>query len=65
MERKLLIDVDMFDYCEAFGLPHEPVRIMCGTHDWAAMEITPYQLKDFLDKCIDMKLINKEKLKLK
>ena len=59
MERKLLIDVDMFDYCEAFGLRHEPVRIFNCLHDWVTMKITPHQLKDFLDKCIDMKVSNK------
>ena len=62
MENTLFVKVDMFDYCEAFGIRHAPVRIFCDNHDWETMKITPYQLKDFLDKCIDMKLINKEKL---
>lgn len=49
--------VDMIGYQEAFeGGYHGHNRRLDYTHDWEEMEITAQQLKEFIDKWIDIKL---------
>lgn len=49
--------VDMVGYEKAYGEIHEQNRRLDYSHDWEEMEITPEQLKEFIDKGIDIKTL--------
>lgn len=50
--------VDMMKYCEVYEGGYKE-RSMDGDllHDFVEMEVSPQQLKDFIDKGIDIKTI--------
>lgn len=51
--------VDMIGYEDTYcGGYRERSRRFDYSHDYEEMDITPEQLKEFLDKCIDIKMIN-------
>lgn len=55
-EEKIKVIVDMIGYEEAYcGGYHENNRRRDYSHDWEEMEVTPQQLKEFIDKGIDIK----------
>lgn len=51
--------VDMVGYEKAYGEISEQSRRLDYSHDWEEWEITPEQLKEFIDKGIDIKFIFK------
>ena len=51
--------VDMIGYEDTYcGGYKERSRRFDYSHDYEEMDITPEQLKEFLDNCIDIKMIN-------
>lgn len=56
---KILVKVDYDSYCNAYGLSKdEKVRTSWGDcKDWEKMEVTPEQLKDMIDKCVNIKFV--------
>ena len=53
------VKVDYNSYCDAYGLIHEKVRTSWGDcRNWEEMEVTPEQLKDMIDKCVNIKNID-------
>ena len=56
----MIVEVDMYGYCELTGIPKEEVRGGDYIHDYAPMEVTPEELKWLLDNCVDIRMINKE-----
>lgn len=57
MQKPILVEVDMIKYCEVFDIPYHADRRLDYTHDFETMELTPDQIKDFIDKGIDIKTI--------
>lgn len=53
--------VDMAKYGEVFGVTIASSRRSDYTHDYERMDLTPDEIKDFIDKGIDMKTLNMEK----
>ena len=53
--------VDMTKYGEVFGVTIASSRRSDYTHDYERMDLTPDEIKDFIDKGIDMKTLNMEK----
>ena len=52
----MIVLVDLIGYQDAYeGGYHEYNRRLDYTHDWEEMDITPQQLKEFIDKGIDIK----------
>lgn len=49
--------VDLIKYCEIYKEPYEYNRRNDYSHDWEEMDVTPQQLKEFIDKGIDIKNI--------
>lgn len=50
--------VDMVGYEKAYGIEiREQSRRLDYSHDWEEWEITPEQLKEFIDKGIDIKTL--------
>ena len=47
----------MVGYEKAYGEICERTRRLDYSHDWEEMEITPEQLKEFIDKGIDIKTL--------
>ena len=56
--------VDLIGYEDAYeGGYHENNRRFDYAHDFEEMDITPQQLKEFIDKGIDIKLITNQNSK--
>lgn len=53
--------VDMVKYGEVFGVTIVSSRRSDYTHDYERMDLTPDEIKDFIDKGIDMKTLDMEK----
>lgn len=53
---KIDVMVDMVRYCEVFGVERERNRRDDYSSDYEMMSITPDELKDFIDKGINIKL---------
>ena len=53
--------VDMVKYGEVFGVTIASSRRLDYTHDYERMDLTPDEIRDFIDKGIDMKTLNIEK----
>lgn len=53
---KIEMKVDMVKYCEVFDVTYRESRRLDYTHDYETMPLTPQEIKDFIDKGIDMKL---------
>ena len=49
--------VDMVGYEKAYGEIREQSRRLDYSHDWEEMEVTAEQLKEFIDKGIDIKVL--------
>lgn len=50
--------VDMVKYGEVFNVTIASSRRLDYTHDYERMDLTPDEIKDFIDKGIDMKTIS-------
>jgi len=57
---KIPMMVDMVKYGEVFGVTIASSRRSDYTHDYERMDLTPDEIKDFIDKGIDMKTLNME-----
>ena len=49
--------VDMVGYEKAYGEIREQSRRLDYSRDWEEWEVTPEQLKEFIDKGIDIKTL--------
>lgn len=56
-EKIIPVEVDMIKYCEVFNMPYHGSRRPDYTHDYEPMQLTSVQIKDFIDRGIDIKLI--------
>ena len=58
------VKVDYDSYCNAYGLiKHKKVLSSWGDcKDWEEMEVTPEQLKDMIDRCVNIKSINMRRI---
>lgn len=56
-EKLIPVEVDMIKYCEVFDMPYHESRRLDYTHDYELMQLTPTQIKDFIDKGIDIKTV--------
>lgn len=55
------VKVDLIKYCEVYeGGYHDTNRRLDYSHDWCEMEVTPEKLKELIDNCIDVKMIENE-----
>ena len=53
------VKVDYDSYCDAYGLKQEIARTSWGDcKNWEEMEVTTEQLKDMIDKCVNIKNID-------
>lgn len=56
-KKLILVEVDMIKYCEVFDLPYHGSRRLDYTHDYEPMQLTPAELRDFINRGIDIKLV--------
>jgi len=56
----MIIEVDMYRYCELKGIRKEEVRGGDYIHDYADMDVTPEELKWLIDNCVDIRMKNNE-----
>ena len=47
--------VDMIGYSNVYGIYRDRSRRLDYSHDWEEMDVTPQQLKELIDKGIDIK----------
>ena len=53
------VKVDYDSYCNAYGLKQELSRISWNDcKNWVEMEVTSEQLKDMINKCVNIKTID-------
>lgn len=55
---KMKVKVDYDSYCIAYSLKQEIVRTSwVDCKNWVEMEVTSEQLKDMIDKCVNIKIV--------
>ena len=54
---KILVNVNLLKYCEVFGIPYNEYNRRCDySCNYEPMSLTPQEIKQFLDKGIDIKI---------